>query len=74
MQHRPSTCDISDLINEIAQFVADNPTWMDNTESMRRMAMAYSILASMSQPDMVTDEEYEFIMDIHHTINERTAS
>jgi len=47
---------------------------MDNTESMRRMAMAYSILASMSQPDMVTDEEYEFIMDIHHTIRERTAS
>jgi len=74
MQHRPSTCDISDLINEIAQFVADNPAWMDNTESMRRMAMAYSILASMSQPDMVTDEEYEFIMDIHHTIRERTAS
>jgi hypothetical protein len=74
MQHRPTTCDISDLINEIAHFVAANPMWMENGESMRRMAMAYSILASMSQPDMVTDEEYEFIMDIHTTIKERTAS
>ena len=73
MQHR-TTCDISDLINEIAHFVSSNPMWMDSPESMRRMAMAYSILASISQPDMVTDDEYEFIMDIHTTLKERTAS
>jgi hypothetical protein len=38
---------------------------------MSRLAMAYSILASMSSPEMVTDEEYEFIMGIHTTIRER---
>ena len=73
MQHR-TTCDISDLINEIAQFVTNNPMWMDNEDSVHRLGLAYSILATISQPDMVTDEEYEFIMDIHNTIRERTAS
>jgi hypothetical protein len=76
MRHHPehrTTCDVSDLINEIANFVTDNPMWMDNDESVRRLGMAYSILASISQPDMVTDEEYEFIMDIHTTLKERIS-
>lgn len=66
----PSPCNISDIINEIVKFVDANPNWMENNEDMERLSRAYMILASMSQPDMVTDEEYEFIMDIHTTIRE----
>lgn len=72
--NRPTTCDISDIINEVADFVTANPTWMEEEDSIRRMAMAYSILGGMSSPDMVTDEEYDFIMDIQTIIKERTAS
>jgi len=73
-KHRPetpTTCNISDLINEIAKFVNANPLWAEDDSAMSRLAMAYSILASMSSPQMVTDEEYEFIIDIHTTIKER---
>lgn len=76
MRHHPehrTTCDVSDLINEIANFVTDNPMWMDSDESVRRLGMAYQILAGISSPDMVTDEEYEFIMDIHTTLKERIS-
>jgi len=68
---RPTTCDISDLLNEIVKFVNDNPMWADDDHMMCRLSMAYSILASISSPDMVTDEEYKFVMDIHSTIRER---
>jgi hypothetical protein len=73
-KHRPersTTCDISDIINEVAKFVNENPLWADDDTALSRLAMAYSILASMSSPEMVTDEEYEFIMGIHTTIRER---
>jgi hypothetical protein len=68
---RPTTCDISDIINEVAKFVNENPLWADDDTALSRLGMAYSILASMSSPEMVTDEEYEFIMGIHTTIKER---
>jgi hypothetical protein len=71
LPERPTTCDISDIINEVAKFVNENPLWADDDTAMSRLAMAYSILASMSSPEMVTDEEYEFIMGIHTTIRER---
>lgn len=66
----PSPCNISDILNEIVKFVDANPNWMENDEDMERLSRAYMILASMSSPDMVTDEEYEFVMDIHTTIRE----
>jgi len=72
--NRPTTCDISDIINEIADFVTNNPEWMEDEESIRRMSMAYSILGAMSSPDMATDEEYYFIINIQNIIRERTAS
>ncbi len=74
MKHRPetpTTCNISDLINEIAKFVDANPLWAEDDFALSRLAMAYSILAGMSSPDMVTDEEYQFVIDIHTTIRER---
>ena len=70
MKIRPTTTDISDLINEIANFVHDNPNWVENDDSLARLAQAYFILTQISGPDMVTDEEYEFIMSIHSTLKE----
>jgi hypothetical protein len=72
-KHRPAlrtTCDISDILSEIVTFVQNEPDWMDNPDSFRRMAMAYQILTTISHPEMVTDEEYEFVIDIHRTLQE----
>lgn len=66
----PTTCTISDLLNEIYQFVTDNPMWAENPDSLTKMAIAYSILTQSSNPDMVTDEEYEFVINIHTTLRE----
>lgn len=65
-----TTTDISDLINEIANFVHDNPDWAENDDSISRLAMAYFVLTQISGPDMTTDDEYEFIMSIHSTLKE----
>ena len=70
MKIRPTTTDISDLINEIANFVHDTPDWADNDDSIVRLAQAYFILTQISGPDMVTDDEYEFVMSIHSTLKE----
>ena len=70
MKIRPTTTDISDLINELANFVHDTPVWADNDDSIARLAQAYFILTQISGPDMVTDEEYEFVMSIHSTLKE----
>lgn len=69
---RPTTCDISDLLNEIVAFVNENPLWADDPESMTKLVIAYGILTNMSSPDMVTDDEYEFIIDLHNKIKETT--
>lgn len=65
-----TTTDISDLINEIANFVHDTPDWADNDDSIARLVQAYFILTQISGPDMVTDEEYEFVMSLHTTLKE----
>ena len=70
MKIRPTTTDISDLINEIAIFVHDTPNWAENDDSIARLAQAYFILTQISGPDMVTDEEYEFVMSLHTTLKE----
>jgi len=38
-----------------------------------RLGVAYQILTNISTIDMVTDMEYEFIMDIHETIKARNT-
>ena len=70
---KPSPTDISDLIETIRKFVDENPDWMENDRHIARLGVAYHILTTISDPDMVTDEEYEFIIAIHNTIKERNA-
>lgn len=72
-KHRPTiktTCDVSDLLCEIVTFVERNPNWIDNPEDVTRMAKAYHIFTMISNPGMVTDEEYEFVMNIHTALKE----
>ena len=69
----PSPTDISDLIETIRNFVDENPDWMESDKHIARLGVAYHILTTISDPDMVTDEEYEFIIAIHNTIKERNA-
>lgn len=70
---KPSPTDISDLIETIRKFVDENPDWMENDKHIARLGVAYHILTRISDPDMVTEEEYEFIMDIRNIIKERSA-
>lgn len=70
---KPSPTDISDLINEVALFVSKNPYWYADDGLVQRLGVAYQILTTISDPDMVTDEEYEFVIDIHNTIKARSA-
>ena len=67
---KPTTCNVSDMLNSIALFVDEFPNWMEDSEMVKRMAMAYMMLTKMSTPDMVTDEEYEFVINLHHTLQE----
>ena len=70
---KPSPTDISDLINEVALFVSKNPYWYADDGLVAKLGAAYQILTTISDPDMVTDEEYEFVIDIHNTIKARSA-
>lgn len=70
MKIKPTTTDVSDLINEIAFFVHDNPMWSDDADAIARLAMAYFVLTQISSPDMTLDEEYAFITSIHSTLKE----
>ena len=70
---KPSPTDISDLIETIRKFVDENPDWMENDKHIARLGVAYHILTRISDPDMVTEEEYEFVIDIHNTIKARSA-
>lgn len=69
----PSPTDISDLIETIRKFVDENPDWMESDKHIARLGVAYHILTTISDPEMVTDKEYEFIIDIHNTIKARSA-
>ena len=69
----PTTTNISDLIETIRKFVDENPDWMENDKHVARLGVAYHILTTISDPDMVTEEEYEFVIDIHNTIKARSA-
>ena len=70
---KPSPTDISDLIETIRKFVDENPDWIENDRHIARLGVAYHILTTISHPDMVTKEEYKFIIDIHMKIKERNA-
>jgi hypothetical protein len=66
----PTTCNVSDMLNSIAQFVEEYPNWMDDRDMTARMAMAYMMFTKMCTPDMVSEDEYEFVMNLHSTLQE----
>jgi hypothetical protein len=66
----PTTCDISDLLNEVFSFIQENPLWYENEDGLRSMAKAYSIIGMVTRPDMCTDEECEFVLSIHAQLQE----
>jgi len=66
----PTTCNVSDMLNSMSQFVEEYPEWANDSKMVARMAMAYMMLKKMSTPEMVTDEEYEFVMNLHNTLQE----
>ena len=67
---RPTTCDFSDLLNEVAKFTETNPLWFENPEDLARMARAYGIITMMSGPDSCTEDECEYILNLHATLQE----
>lgn len=74
--HRTATetsCKISDLLNQISQFVDSNPLWYEDGESIQKMGMAYHILSQISNREEVSQEEEDFIMGIFATIKEITG-
>lgn len=73
-KHRPdypTTCDTSDLLNEIAKFVEQNPDWNEDNQMCQKLAVALQILRiACPDPASCTDDEYEFVMGICKTLNE----
>lgn len=63
----PTSCNISDIINEMSFFVANNPMWDSDPDMIKKMSVAYSILTSICEPIHLTDDEFEFVMDIFET-------
>ena len=70
---RPSCCDVSDLLNEMYAFVDENPDWMETEDGLRKMATAYSILTTICEPDMTSQDEYDFIINIINTIRKGSS-
>ena len=68
--NRPTTCDVSDLLNEVASFVDENPNWHEDEDSVAKMVIAYGILTNMSDPSMCTDDECELVVGIYEKIQE----
>jgi hypothetical protein len=67
---KPTTCNVSDLLNSISDFINENPMWDTDPELVMRMGSAYVMLTKMADPDMTTDDEYEFILNLHAQIKE----
>jgi hypothetical protein len=69
----PSSCRTSDLLNQIAKFVEENPLWFEDNASVRKVGMAYQVLTKITPKEDVSQEEEDFIMGIFNTIEERAA-
>ena len=70
---RPTTCDMSDLLNEMFQFTQENPMWAETEDGIGKMSIAYAILNQISTPLMASEEEIDFVMSIYTTIQERNT-
>jgi hypothetical protein len=67
---KPTTCDISDLLNEMRSFVEENPLWYEDEDSLVKMGYALAALKAIGQPEDVTQEEFEFSITLFNTFNE----
>jgi hypothetical protein len=72
--NKPTTCDISDLLNEMRSFVEENPLWYEDEDNLAKMGMALAALKAISTPEQVTEEEYEFAFNLFSTFNEAMRS
>ena len=66
----PTTCNTSDMLNGMADFVQDCPDWQNNPDMVQRMGMAYVMLTNMADPADLTNDEYDFVMTLHEQIEE----
>lgn len=66
----PTTCNISDLINEMFHFAAENPMWDSDPIMVKKMSMAYTVLTTLCDPIHLSTDEFEFVMDIFETCKE----
>jgi hypothetical protein len=64
---------MSDLLNEMFQFTQENPMWAETEDGLGKMSIAYAILNQISTPLMASEEEIDFVMNIHATIQERNT-
>lgn len=67
----PSTCDTSDLIDEIVQFVENSPDWSDDMNQTSQLGVAIKLLMSICPADNVTQEEMDYVCGLRTTITER---
>lgn len=70
----PTTTNVSDLIGSMVAFHNDNPLWHENPESLMRMGAAFTILTKMCDPIHLTEEEYQFAMQIFQTCKEQETT
>ena len=71
---KPTTCDISDLLNEMRSFVEENPLWYENEDSLVKMGYALAALKAIGTPNDVTQEEFEFSITLFNTFNDTMRS
>jgi hypothetical protein len=67
----PSTCDTSDLIQEIVQFVETFPDWSEDMHQTSQLGLAIKLLVSICPADDVTQEEMDYVCGLRATITER---
>lgn len=67
---KPTTCDISDLLNEMRSFVEETPLWYENENSLVKMGYALAALKAIGTPNDVTQEEFEFTITLINTFND----
>lgn len=66
----PTTCNMSDMLNSIASFTEEFPDWASDPDMVQRVGMAYVMLTNMGGPDMTSQDEYDFVLNLHHTLTE----
>jgi len=66
-----TTCDTSDLMAEIVQFVDKNPDWSEDMDQTAQLGMAINLLIAITPADNVLQDEMDYICGLRSTITER---